>query len=258
MGVSGQDNLSWQTGHLPLNIVVFLLEQIRSTVNPTNAPPANELVPRLEQQRDRLKLGIDASLVGFKYVHDKSSLLPDRAIQIIGTALSRLLIDVVILLDGKERHPSKRATCKRKGDAERDSIQLLVARSSLQSLLDDGENSAEGAKKVHDLQKKIRGLENSLKRKLPSNFDQNLQDFVDGYKPEGKGIISIETAPFQADPCLAQLAVAGDIDAIISGDSAIQARAISIELFTTNTTTCAVPKLVLQFSFVVGSLACLS
>jgi 5'-3' exonuclease len=219
MGVSGQDNLSWQTGHLPLNIVVFLLEQIRSTVNPTNAPPANELVPRLEQQRDRLKLGIDASLVGFKYVHDKSSLLPDRAIQIIGTALSRLLIDVVILLDGKERHPSKRATCKRKGDAERDSIQLLVARSSLQSLLDDGENSAEGAKKVHDLQKKIRGLENSLKRKLPSNFDQNLQDFVDGYKPEGKGIISIETAPFQADPCLAQLAVAGDIDAIISGDS---------------------------------------
>jgi hypothetical protein len=75
---------------------------------------------------------------------------------------------------------------------------------------------------VHDFfQTKIRGLENSLKRKLPSNFDKILQDFVNGYKPEGKGHISIEKAPFQADPCLAQLAVAGDtcIDAIISGDS---------------------------------------
>jgi 5'-3' exonuclease len=116
-------------------------------------------------------------------------LQPDHAIEIIGTALSRLLIDVIIILDGKERHPSKRATCKHKGDSER------------------------------HLQTKIRGLENSLKRKLPSNFDKNLQDFVDGYKPEGKGHILIEKAPFQADPCLAQLAVAGDIDAIISGDS---------------------------------------
>jgi hypothetical protein len=208
MGVSGQDNLSWQTGHLPLNIVISLLEQIRSTVTRANAPPANEQGHRLEQQRQRLKLGLDASLVGYKYVHDKSSLQPDHAIEIIGTALSRLLIDVIIILDGKERHPSKRATCKRKGDSERQSIQLLVARSSLQSLLNDGENSAEGAKKVHDLQTKIRGLENSLKRKLPSNFDKNLQDFVDGYKPEGKGHILIEKAPFQADPCLAQLAVA--------------------------------------------------
>lgn len=219
MGVNGQDNLSWQTGHLPLNIVVSLLEQIRSTVNHANAPPANKQGQQLEQPRRRLKLGLDASLVGYKYVHDRSSLEPDGAIELIATALSRLLIDVVIVLDGKERHPSKRATCKRKGDAEKQSIQLLVARSVLQSLLNDGDNSAEGAKKVYDLQTKIRGLENSLKRKLPSNFNKNLQDFVNGYKSEGKGHISIEMAPFQADPCLAQLAVAGDVDAIISGDS---------------------------------------
>ena len=86
MGVSGQDNLSWQMGHLPLNIVVSLLEQIRSTVTRANAPPANEQGHRLEQQRQRLKLGLDASLVGYKYVHDKSSLQPDHAIEIISMA----------------------------------------------------------------------------------------------------------------------------------------------------------------------------
>jgi hypothetical protein len=32
----------WQMGHLPLNIVISLLEQIRSTVTHANAPPANK------------------------------------------------------------------------------------------------------------------------------------------------------------------------------------------------------------------------
>lgn len=72
---------------------------------------------------------------------------------------------------------------------------------------------------IDDLQKKIRGLENSLKRKLPPDFIQKLKSFVATYNLEGKGDISIEVAPTQADPCLAKLAIDFKIDAIISGDS---------------------------------------
>jgi len=75
------------------------------------------------------------------------------------------------------------------------------------------------AKEIEDIQKKIWTFENALKRSLPSDFAKKLEAFVAGYKSDGKGQISFETAHTQADPCLAQLAIDGDIDAIISGDS---------------------------------------
>jgi hypothetical protein len=89
-------------------------------------------------------------------------------------------IDVVVVLDGETGYPSKRASCERKGEAEKTSIELIVARTQLQSLLNGHNNTSEGAKRVYDLQKKIRGLENYLKRRLPSNFNQSLKDFVNG------------------------------------------------------------------------------
>jgi hypothetical protein len=111
------------------------------------------------------------------------------------------------------------STCERKAKAEKDSIKLLVARTLLQSLLNEGGNTVEGSKRVHDLQRGIRGLENSLKRRLPSNFNDSLNTLVDRYDSNGKGDISILTAPYQADPCLAKLAVSGEVDVIVSGDS---------------------------------------
>jgi 5'-3' exonuclease len=138
---------------------------------------------------------------------------------LIAMALSSRHIDTVVVLDGKERHCSKRATCERRANAEKDSIKLLVARTKLHALLNDGDNTVEGSKRVHDLQRKIRGLENSLKRRLPSNFNESLKNLVDGYDSNGKGEISIIMAPYQADLCLAKLAVAGNVDAIMSGNS---------------------------------------
>jgi len=134
MGTSGQDSASWQTGHLSFESVVSLLEQMKITAN-------HQLAVTQQQQataRRRLKFGIDVSLVGFKYVHDKSSLEPDGAVMRIAAALSLQHIDAVIVLDGEDRHCSKRATCERKAKAEKDSIKLLVARTLLQSLLNEG------------------------------------------------------------------------------------------------------------------------
>lgn len=57
MGISGQDKVLWQTNDLPLDGVVFLLEQFATWVNPV---PEEE---HPQQQRRWLKLGIDANLM---------------------------------------------------------------------------------------------------------------------------------------------------------------------------------------------------
>ena len=204
---------------MKFDLITFLLEQIIASVHHANSHAGNVQEVQQEQPQCRLKLGIDASLIGYKYVHDRSSLEADGAIICIATALSAGFIDVIIVLDGDKHHPLKRASCEHKGEMEKASIGVIVARTQLQSLLNDHDNTSEDAKRVHDLQKKIWGLKNYLKRWLPSNFNQSLKDFVNGYDSEGKGDILIQTAPWQANPCLVQLAVEGGIDAIISGDS---------------------------------------
>ena len=219
MGISSQDKCSWQTKCLSFNLVVFLLEQIASFARRSNLRDIDEEGQQQRSER-RLKVAIDANLVGYKYVHDRSAFEPDGAVAHIAKAFADRHIDVVVFCDHPtERHPSKRASCKRQAEKERQQIDLLIARTQLHSLLSVQSDSADHTTSIHKLQKRIRKLENALKRRLPSNFCEKLQDFIAGYDSEGKGDISIKVAPTQADPCLAQLAVAGEIDAIISGDS---------------------------------------
>ena len=92
-------------------------------------------------------------------------------------------------------------------------IQLVTARAQLQLLLNENDASAEHATKINDAQKKLRSLENTLKRgQLPPDFSQRLEKFVQGYVSGDKGNITIEVAPTQADPCIAKMAVQGDVD----------------------------------------------
>ena len=223
MAISGQDKSSYQTEQLSFNLVVFLLEQIRaaSIQSQRHKRQLQQQQQEQIQPQRRLKLGIDANLLGYKYVHNRSSFQPDGAVAHIAKALSERLIDVVIVCDGNNRHHSKRVSCKRRAEAEKQNIRLIIARAELQSLLStqDDTSPIERANLIAAMQKKIRGLENALKRQLPTDFDQKLKAFVDGYKSEEKGNITMEIAPTQADPCLAKMAVDGEIDAIISGDS---------------------------------------
>ena len=54
---------------------------------------------------------------------------------------------------------------------------------------------------------------------LPPNFMERLQLLVAKYSSNGKGEITIEVAPFQADPSIANAALLGECEAILSGDS---------------------------------------
>jgi hypothetical protein len=66
MGIAGQNNCTWQTGHLSFDIVMFLLEQIASSVQHNNSIAAKDQEHQQEQPQHCLKIGIDASLIGFK------------------------------------------------------------------------------------------------------------------------------------------------------------------------------------------------
>ena len=174
-----------------------------------------------QPRQRRLKGGIDANLLGYKYVHDRSPFAPDSAVAHVAQAFSDSLVDIHIICDHPtERHPSKRASCQRRANREKRAIQLITTRAHLQSLLNEQDASSEHATKINDAQKKLRSLENALKRQeLPADFSQRLEEFVGSFESENKGNITMEVAPTQADPCLAKMAVNGDVDFFISGDS---------------------------------------
>lgn len=77
------------------------------------------------------------------------------------------------------------------------------------------------ADKTKHLSDRIQTLEKRQQRGLPTNFVSRLYELSTGYQSEhyNRSDISIETAPYQADPCIAKVALLGECEAIISGDS---------------------------------------
>lgn len=121
-----------------------------------------------------------------------------------------------------ERHPAKRASCQRRAVSEKNEIELVVKRNELQSLLNTPDDTIEHGTKIAATQKKIVTLENALKReRLPADFSEKCGAFVSGHykNSDGKGALTFEVAPLQADPCVAKMAINRDVDFVVSGDS---------------------------------------
>jgi hypothetical protein len=113
----------------------------------------------------------------------------DQAVMHIAKTLSERHCDVVIGADHPtNRHPSKRATCKRRADAQKDSIKLTVARTNLQTLLSvqEVESPAKQADEIQEAQSRIRSLEGKLKRRLPDDFAVKLANRLKNIVQKGK------------------------------------------------------------------------
>ena len=52
---------------------------------------------------------------------------------------------------------------------------------------------------------------------LPSNFISKFEEAVSKYDTRGRGEISLDIAPFQADPSIADVAIRGGCEAILLG-----------------------------------------
>lgn len=183
--------------------IVYLLEQLH-TERKRMDPPLT--------LRVRPKVTIDASLIGYKYL--TSSLHPSDSVFLISRALAKRNIDVLIICDPPTRHHSKRAHHQRVGRMERNKLQLMIRRIELLCSGDDAE-------KITTITRDIQKLEKADNRlSLPADFSTRLHILHNDYQPQlGKGEITIETAPFQADPSIADVAIRGECEAIISGDS---------------------------------------
>ena len=227
MGLSSPHYLLWKTVQLPFDMALQVVQNVSSKTREqklremTDADDDITINAATRPSRQRLKVVMDANLVGYKHLGNRSPFEPHTAVFHIAAAASDKLVDVEIGVDGPSRHPSKRATCKRKADEAKASIELTIARASLQTLLSsqEVESEAKHAEDIKNAQSRIVSLENQLKRRFPPDFADKLQGNSDQYSPEGKGEISFFVAPTQADPCLAKIMVDENADAIISDDS---------------------------------------
>ena len=161
--------------------------------------------------RVRPTVTIDASLIGYKYLG--TSLHPSDGVYLICSALANRNIDVLIMCDPPTRHHSKRAHHQRVGKKEKDKLKLMLCRLELSCAGDD-------AGKIQQITDDIQKLEKGeCRSSLPADFVSRLQELVAKYESLGKGEITVEVAPFQADPSIADIALRGGCEAILSGDS---------------------------------------
>jgi hypothetical protein len=131
-------------------------------------------------------------------------------------------IDVLVIFDADSRHHSKRATIERIGNRERTRIISQQKRGHLASILQSNEVTPAITIQINNLQKDIQKLEKQANRSLPSNFKSEVIRLLQTFDDGGRGAVSTFTAPFQPDTEISKLAIDGDIDIVISGDSDFQ------------------------------------
>ena len=204
MGIQSQSALLFKSKEIKLDDIVYLLEQLHGE--------RKRAEPQYLTERVRPKVTVDASLIAYKYL--TSSLHPSDSVFLISTALAKRNIDVLIICDPPRGHHSKRAHHQRVGRKEINKLKLMLCRIELSRSGDDAE-------KIQQITQEIKKLEKAeCRTSLPADFLIRLQQLHREYKSQmGKGEITIATAPFQADPSIADVALRGGCEAILSGDS---------------------------------------
>ena len=200
MGIQSQSSLLFKSNDMKFDNIVYIIEHRHAERR------RQEIISRV-----RPTVTIDASLIGYKYLG--TSLHPSDGVYLICSALANRNIDVLIMCDPPTRHHSKRAHHQRVGKKEKDKLKLMLCRLELSCAGDD-------AGKIQQITDDIQKLEKGeCRSSLPADFVSRLQELVAKYESLGKGEITVEVAPFQADPSLADIARRGGCEAILSGDS---------------------------------------
>jgi hypothetical protein len=212
MGINQQHSCLWRSIKLDIRLVYYAIEQ--------NFRKQKEVDKTI--LRERPQVVIDANPIGYPFI--LRGIGPSKAVFVIAKEFAREGIDVLIVCDNENnRHHSKRATMKRKGERARARLELGDDRRKLTSMLRSDDSDTAGNLIERDkLIKSIRSNENDTSKVLPPNFIVNIQRLVSEYDCENKGKITVEETPFQADPDIARRIICGDADCIVSGDSDYQ------------------------------------
>ena len=200
MGIQSQGALLFKSKEISLDDMVYLLEHLHA-----------------ERRRSGLTLRvrpmvtIDASLLAYKYLG--TTLHPSDSIFFISKVMAKRNVDVLIICDPPACHHLKRAHHQRVGKKEITKLQLVLYRMELA-------RSGGDAQRVMKLTNDIQKLEKADGRTtLPADFVGKLTNAISDNQSDGRGVITIDTAPYQADPSIADIAIRGGCEAILSGDS---------------------------------------
>ena len=172
MAIGSQDRILHRSDHAKFELAKIVTEELFKSRKAKNLTT-----------RKRPQVVIDSNLVGYKDIGSKSPFDPAVAVEVIAKALSEIYIDVIILVDGMVRLPTKRAHWERLGKKATTSINLALARIELSSTLNnkDASNDPVGdSAKVEELTDSIRKMERSQSRVLPSDFASDLKKFAIG------------------------------------------------------------------------------
>jgi hypothetical protein len=110
MGLQSPHSTHWKTVKLSFDLAHQVVQDIAMKAHEQKmqelaASFGDEMIIMLRRQR--LKLAMDANLVGYRHLGNRSPFDPDQAVFHIAKASSDKLVDVVIGADGKTHHPSK-------------------------------------------------------------------------------------------------------------------------------------------------------
>ena len=181
MGIQSQGALLFKSKEISLDDMVYLLEQLHA-----------------ERRRSGLTLRvrpmvtIDASLLAYKYLG--TTLHPSDSISFISNVLAKRNVDVHIICDPPARHHSKRAHHQRVGKKEITKLQLVLYRMELA-------RSGGDVQRILKLTNDIQKLEKADGRTtLPADFVGKLTNAISEYQSDGRGVITIDTAPYPGFP----------------------------------------------------------
>ena len=161
--------------------------------------------------RERPTVVLDAHGLGY------ATRLPVITVAMISSSFCKVGVDAVIVFDSDRRHDSKRACHQRLASKDKDKIHLIEERCKLAPLINDCSLEASAAAAASA--KKIKSIENRNRVSLPLGFVRLVEEHATHACATLAGNVSFITAPFQADPCMAKIAMEMKSDAIISGDS---------------------------------------
>jgi hypothetical protein len=201
MGINQQHDILYRSRPVEFRHVCYLLEKRFEGVKDKTT-------------RTKPTVVIDASLIGYSFITQPCG--PIGGVIVLAQAFSGESFNVIIIFDNKKRHHSERATIMGEANRERARVQCTQSRVELATLLQH--ESVDDKDRISELQKQIRKKEGQASRGLPKNFVEEITKFGNEFDDKGRGSITVDAAPFQADPDVAGLALTFAVDAIISGD----------------------------------------
>ena len=207
MGLTGQNQILWKSAAISFDNVIYFIDTHHKTRKDSGSI-----------NRERPRISVDVSLLAYKFLY-RPPFSASHGVMEIARSFADRGIDVILDLDGENRHHSKRAYVDRRAKMDRNRIDLIQHRADLAQILNTPNHDSDMQANLNALVKDIQSKEKNIAVKLPKDLFDDLKNFAEVYEGTSGSRITVSQTLWQADPTIAKRAIDGEVDVIISGDS---------------------------------------